>query len=273
MTVDDFYHKYARTLALHQLVSRGAGDISLTDPQQIFYIDKVGVPLELPTGVDCLVVQKACLDDYLKSVCHSQGIALFTSAFNDAEFKHGLRECLIALNPKCVARYGTFVKVCDQGILIRGESGSGKSDLALGLVDRGHQLIADDQVEFSVVDGRLIGCCPSGFLGYTEIRGLGVINVIDLYGDKAVRESSSLDLVVTLGYEDMRHEERIHGIYGDWQLQGVSVPELLIPYSVSRNMPLIIEVAARVNRLRRQGYDAAADFEAAVARLMQQENA
>ncbi len=273
MTINEFYQQFSSELLLRQLVVRGYAQIHLRELSQFQYLEQVTVPLELSSDVDCVVVHHSTLDEYLTSVCDSQGIALLTTAMDAHSFLHALQSCSLFQSPNSVARYGTLIRVAGQGVLIRGESGSGKSDLALGLVDRGHKLIADDQVEFSNMDGRLVGSCPAGFLGYIEIRGLGIINVMDIYGDDAVIERCELDLVVTLGCDDMEEEARIHGMYGDWQLEGISVPEVLIPYSVSRNMPLLIETAARVNQLRQQGYDAATDFESMVDRLVRQENA
>ncbi|MFC1750541.1 hypothetical protein ACFL2V_17235 [Pseudomonadota bacterium] len=99
------------------------------------------------------------------------------------------------------------------------------------------------------------------------------INLVDLYGEAAILEECPLDLVVTLGYDDMDENDRLSGLHGDWQLSGVSVPELLIPYCSTRNMPLLIETAARLNRLRQKGYDPSAGFQEALALVMGQENA
>ncbi len=170
---------------------------------------------------------------------------------------------------RTVARHASLVKVWEQGILIRGDSGSGKSDLGLALVERGHQWIADDLVEFVVEDGRLHGRCPQGFSGFVTIRGLGVINIAELYGEQAMLARCPLDLVVTLGQDD----ECLRDIRGEWQLLGVGVPELQIPYSRCRNMPLLIETAAKMNRLRLQGSDPSADFEMAMTQAMGRENA
>jgi len=180
--------------------------------------------------------------------------------------QHTIREIL---PPDAVARHATLLKVWGQGVLICGASGDGKSDLGLSLVDRGHQWVADDLVEFAIVDGRLYGRCPQGFSGFVDIRGLGIINITELYGEQAVVDGCALDLVVTLG----QGGERLDGVYGEWRLLGIGVPELLIPYSGRRNMPLLIETAVRANRLRLQGGDPAADFERAAAHRMRQEKA
>ncbi|MFC1750542.1 HPr kinase/phosphatase C-terminal domain-containing protein [Pseudomonadota bacterium] len=173
VTIKEFYQKNSRALGLQQLVVSSTEGVSLEAPEQFCFLEQVVVPMELEAQVACVVVPPSCVQDYLISVCKSQGVALMVTSLNLDSFFLMLTECLGPPAPHSVARYGTFVQVWDQGVMIRGESGSGKSDLALALVDRNHQLVADDQIEFLVRDQRLHGRCPKGFQGFVEIRGLG----------------------------------------------------------------------------------------------------
>ncbi len=162
------------------------------------------------------------------------------------------------------------------GVLLRGRSGSGKSDLALGLVDRGHSLVADDQVEFVVVDGRLVGRCRAGCGEFIEIRGLGVVNLARLYGKWAVRQLAPLGLVLTLETADDRDgfsRGHLSPLWGNWNLLGVDVAELTLPHGRGRDLPLLVEMAVRLNHLRQQGYDATVEWEANLATLMREESA
>lgn len=175
-----------------------------------------------------------------------------------------------------VAIHGTMVEVLGVGVLLCGGSGSGKSDLALGLVDRGHRLVADDLVEFAVADGQLLGSCRAGCGGFIEIRGLGVVNLARLYGEQALQPQAPLGLVLTLETADDRQAQRLGRLdcqRRDWSLLGVGVAELLLPCGRGRDLPLLVETAARLSRLWRQGYDGAAELEAILATLMREESA
>lgn len=272
-SIEEFYQKYSYTLGLQQLLVGRQDGVSLESGDQFCFLEQVPVPLELESQVACVVIPPSCLQDYLVSFCRSQGVALVMTSLNRDSFFLSLKECMAVNYHDSIARHGTFVRVWDQGVMIRGESGSGKSDLALELVDRNHQLVADDQIEFVAREKRLYGRSPNNFQGFIEIRGLGIINLVDLYGEEAVLGECQLDLVVTLGYDEMGEEDRLGGLHGDWQLRGVTVPEVLIPFSRTRNMPLLIETAARVNRMRQKGYDPSAGFHEALALVLGQENA
>lgn len=167
-----------------------------------------------------------------------------------------------------------MVEVFGCGVLLRGRSGSGKSDLGLGLVDRGHRLVADDLVEFAVINGQLTGSCRAGCGGFIGLRGLGVVNLERLYGGRAVVAAAPLALVITLA-DDGRDAlaERLHCQRRDWSLLGVGVTELVLPCGQGRDLPLLVETAVRLNRLWQQGYDAAAELERSLATLMREESA
>jgi HPr kinase/phosphorylase len=172
-----------------------------------------------------------------------------------------------------VAVHGTMVEVLGLGVLLRGRSGSGKSDLALGLVDRGHCLVADDLVEFAVNEGQLIGSCRAGCSGFIEIRGLGVVNLVHLYGEQAVRSQAALGLVLSLETVDDGRWNSGGCQHRDWNLLGVNVMELMLPGNPGRDWPLLVETAVRLQRLRQQGYDAATELEENLASLMREESA
>ncbi len=171
------------------------------------------------------------------------------------------------------AVHGTLMEVFGTGVLLSGASGSGKSDLALGLVDRGHRLVADDQVEFVVAEGQLLGGCRTGCAGFIEVYGLGVVNLARLYGEQAVCQELPLGLVLSLETADdhrIKLSDRLFCQQRDWTLMGVSVRELLLPCGQGRNLPLLVETAVRLNRLWQQGYNGTAEFEACQIALMRE---
>lgn len=166
------------------------------------------------------------------------------------------------------SRPGVMLEVHGQGVLLEGRSGVGKSDLALGLVARGHRLVADDMVEFRRHDGRLHGRCRGGFEGFLEVSGLGLIDLKRLFGEQAFCASASLTLVLALEAEMPEDYDGLQPLAFDWQLSGISVPAWRLPCSSQRDMPLIVETALRLNRARQQGYDAGSDLQSSLTSLL-----
>jgi len=154
--------------------------------------------------------------------------------------------------------HGVLVAVEDLGLLLRGASGTGKSELAIELLSRGHKLIADDAVEWHRDDGgRVIGSCPALLSGFIEVRGLGVLDARALYGEAAVIAETALDLVIDLGIRaDPSAEERLSGRRGIFKVLGQPVPEISLPRRVGHNLAVLVEAACRDHKLRLAGYRA-----------------
>lgn len=172
--------------------------------------------------------------------------------------------------------HGVLVEVFGIGVLILGDSGVGKSETALELVERGHRLVADDAVEIRCIAGNiLLGRGANRALGHhMEIRGLGIINVTHLFGVGAIRESKQIQLIVQLEYWDSEKEyDRIGAEERYREILGVKVPELEIPVKPGRNIPIIIETAARNERLKKMGYYSAREFNQSVLKWLESENA
>jgi len=158
--------------------------------------------------------------------------------------------------------HGVLVDVYGIGVLLLGESGSGKSECALDLITRGHRLVADDVVEVAR-DGQgiLMGRGPARIRHHMEIRGLGIINIRDLFGVAAIRYRKRIELVIQLltwrpeeEYDRLGVEEFGHPILG------VTLPLLRIPVSAGRNVAILVEVAARNHLLKLMGVHAARAF-------------
>jgi HPr kinase/phosphorylase len=158
--------------------------------------------------------------------------------------------------------HGVLVDVSGIGVLLLGESGTGKSECALDLITRGHGLVADDVVELSRDGGHgVVGRGPARIRHHMEIRGLGIINIRDLFGLAAVRDRKRIDLVIQL--ETWRPEEeydRLGLAEQTYALLGVDVPLLRIPVSVGRNVAILVEVAARNQLLKSMGVHGARAF-------------
>ena len=166
-----------------------------------------------------------------------------------------------ALAPR-VTRHGVLMEIYGEGVLLIGESGIGKSETAVELIKRGHRLIADDAVEIKRVRSTtLIGSAPPLIRNYIELRGIGIINVANLYGAGSVKDSTSIDLVVDIVPWDTKQVYDRLGLEDHfYELLGVQVPLNTIPVTPGRNLAVILEVAAMNNRQRRTGYNAALEF-------------
>ena len=155
--------------------------------------------------------------------------------------------------------HGVLLDILGLGVMITGESGIGKSECALDLVGRGHRLVADDTVEVKVRgEAVLIGSCPELTRHYVEIRGLGLVNVTDLFGVAATRSSKRIELVVQLERWELGREYDRLGLTTDTQeVLGVSIPLIRMPVAPGRNVAMLVEVAARNSLLRSRGRHAA----------------
>ncbi len=155
--------------------------------------------------------------------------------------------------------HGVLLDILGLGVLITGESGIGKSECALDLVCRGHRLVADDTVEVKVRgESVLIGSCPEMTRHYVEIRGLGLVNVTDLFGVAATRSSKRIELVVQLERWELGREYDRLGLTVETREQlGVSIPLIRMPVAPGRNVAMLVEVAARNTLLRSRGRHAA----------------
>lgn len=158
-----------------------------------------------------------------------------------------------------ITKHGVLVNVFGEGVLITGESGVGKSEAALELVKRGHQLVADDVVDICrVSDNRLVGESPEMTRYFMEIRGIGIIDVRAMYGVGAVILKKSINMIMHLEKWDNTKEYDRLGLKDETiSILGVKVPHLLTPVRPGRNLAIIIEVAARNLTLKQMGYSAA----------------
>ncbi len=162
----------------------------------------------------------------------------------------------------CITRSGVMLEVYGEGVLIQGESGVGKSEVAIELIKRGHRLIADDAVEIRETShGTLEAQAPELIRHYMELRGIGVIDVRRLFGMGAIKEEQQIDLVITLEpWKDGAMYDRL-GLEGsNTHILGVKVPAMTIPVKPGRNLASIIEVAAMNNRNRKMGHNAALEL-------------
>ena len=164
-----------------------------------------------------------------------------------------------------VILHGVFMEIYSIGVLITGEAGSGKSELALELLSRGHRLVADDAPEFTqIAPDVLDGTCPELLQDLLEVRGLGVLNVREMFGDTAVKKNKYLRLIVHLTKPHLEPQpggmERITGDISARRVLDLDVPEITLPVMPGRNLAVLAEAATRAHILRAKGVDPAAAF-------------
>ena len=160
-----------------------------------------------------------------------------------------------------IARHGVLMNIYGQGVLILGDSGIGKSETAIELLKRGHRLVADDAVEIRRISNNLFGTAPEIIRHYIEIRGVGVIDVQQLFGMGAVQFDTEIDLVIQLEqWVDGKFYDRLGLGEEKYAMLGVELPIVTIPVRPGRNLAGIVEIATMKNRQMKYGYNAARDF-------------
>ncbi|HET9048254.1 MAG TPA: HPr(Ser) kinase/phosphatase [Chiayiivirga sp.] len=171
-----------------------------------------------------------------------------------------------ALAPRTTL-HGVFMEVHSIGVLITGDSGLGKSELALELVTRGHRLVADDAPEFTqIAPDMLDGACPEMLQDLLEVRGIGILNIREMYGDTAVKRNKYLRLILHLQRQDATaigqgHElDRLFGDVGMRKVMDLDVPQITLPVAAGRNLAVLAEAAVRAHVLKSRGFDAAQAF-------------
>ncbi len=203
----------------------------------------------------------------------NSGVPLMRSPYKTTRVISRLTNFLEAKFAPFTALHGVLVDVYGIGVLITGQSGVGKSETALELVKRGHRLVADDSVEIRQEDyDTLVGNAPPLIKHLLEIRGLGIINVMTLFGAGSVRSYKKISFIIQLELWDQKKQYDRLGLEEETlKIIDVDVPKAVIPVRPGRNLAVIIEVAAVNFRLKRMGVNAAEEFSERLTNMIQQE--
>jgi HPr kinase/phosphorylase len=200
----------------------------------------------------------------LTSIAESTETPLFLTPLPSVELMWMLRPYLARLLAESITAHGVFLDVLGMGVLITGDSGVGKSELALELISRGSGLIADDVVElFRVGPETIEGRCPTMLKDFLEVRGLGVLNIRTVFGEAALRPRKSLKLIVHLqrpSGPDFTSMERLPLDAGSQEVMGVDIRKVIIPVAAGRNLAVLIEAAVRNYVLQLRGIDSTQEF-------------
>ena len=170
--------------------------------------------------------------------------------------------------------HGVFMEMFTIGVLITGDAGSGKSELALELLTRGHRLIADDAPEFTQISPEIIdGTCPEVLQDCLEVRGLGVLNIRHMFGDSAIKLNKFLRMIIHLDIPDQAAgagiKDRLHSDSSLQKVLDLEIPRIRLPVMAGRNLAVMAEAAVRDLMLKMKGYDAASEFIERHSRVLQ----
>lgn len=221
--------------------------------------------------VPCLVMARGAEPPaYLIGEAAAAGIAVFISSMVTMNFLNAATLALSQDFAPTKSEYGSMVDILGVGTLIRGSSGIGKSECVLGLLERGHSLVSDDITRYRAIEGReLIGTSPDLTRHHMEVRGLGVINVMSIFGVGSVRLEKRLDLVVTLrDWQELEEVDRTGLDQDYYDVLGLAIPHVTIPVRMGRDLARLVEVAALDQKLKSMGHHSALEFNERLVQIM-----
>jgi HPr kinase/phosphorylase len=228
---------------------------SLSNKQRIETFEKL-----LGCNLACFVVTNGIrAPKYLRELMNKHKTPLFTTRLESSHIIDLITHYLDYQMAPRQSLHGDLLDIFGLGVLIMGESGAGKSECALELIARGHRLVADDIVEIKLVENEvLLGSCPEHIRYLMEIRGIGLIDIKDLFGVGAVRESKKVELVVRLEHWREDKDYTRLGI-ADRTVEhlGIKIPCIDMPVAPGRNLSILVEVAARNQLLKFKGINVA----------------
>jgi HPr kinase/phosphorylase len=213
----------------------------------------------------CLVIADTVeVPQTLTDYANRTDTPLFYSPLPSVQLMWMMRHYIVKALAESTTRHGVFLDVLGVGVLITGDSGVGKSELALELITRGNGLVADDVVEiYRVSPETLEGRCPELLRDFIEVRGLGVLNIRTMFGETAVRRKKSLKLIVHLhrpANSELSQMERLPLHASHQEILGVKINTVNIPVMAGRNLAVLVEAAARNFVLQQRGIDTMQEF-------------
>ena len=208
-----------------------------------------------------VIADGAPADVRMLRAAEASGVAVLVSDAPGAQLIDRLRRYLGKALAETTERHGVCMDVLGLGVLITGDSGVGKSELALELISRGHGLVADDVVEVSRIAASTLECrCPPMLKDFLEVRGLGVLDIRTIFGETAVRPKMNLRLVVQLDRPGTTESERLPLHEQSEDILGVAVRKVVIPVAAGRNLAVLLEAAVRNYILQLRGIHSTAEF-------------
>jgi len=222
--------------------------------------------------IPCLVTSRgAHLDLDLLGVAEELQIAVFRTPMVTMRFINAATIAMEVDFSPSVTEFGSMVDILGVGVLIRGQSGIGKSECVLGLIERGYSLVADDVTRVKSFEGReLMATAPDLTRYHMEVRGIGIINVASVFGIGSIRVEKRLDMVVTLqDWQELEEVDRIGLDQQFYEILKLKVPHVTIPVRPGRDIARLVEVAAMDQKLKGLGRNSAAEFNDKLLNLME----
>ncbi len=253
---------YFKSFAFRRIQLFGAGEIAYLRDQSEEHVEKVLRQI-VAKQVPCLIVSRNLNPpQILREVAEEAKVPLFRTPMTTRDFINAATLLLEEAFAPRVAEHGTLLDIKGIGVLIRGRSGVGKSECALALIERGHSLVADDLVYIRLDNEQVLqGRSSELNRGYMECRGIGIVNIADLFGVRAVRLEKNIDLVVT--FEEWKPgmvEERTGLETEYFSILGIQIPHIVLPVRPGRDLARLVEVATLVQALKLIGHDSAKEF-------------
>ena len=226
----------------------------------------------LPETPAVIVARGLVVPEEMLRAARECKIAILTSRTATSRLSGELSSYLDSRLAKRTSVHGVLMDIYGMGVLIQGDSGIGKSETGLELVKRGHRLVADDRVDIYSKDEMTLWGEPAEILKHLlEIRGVGIIDIMSLYGASAVKDSSQVQLAVYLeNYDTHKTFDRLGNNAEELEVSGVTIPRIRIPVKTGRNISVVIEAAAMNYRAKEMGFDATRLFEERLTNLIAQ---
>ena len=210
----------------------------------------------------CIVFSRDLdIDEVFLQQAKQKGVAIFSSALSTSELISEVVENLKEMQARTIQEHGVLMDIDGVGVMIKGSSGIGKSEIALELLRRGHRIVADDIVVIRRVGNVLDGSANPLVKNFMELRGVGLVNIVRLYGASSIKLNQEIELIIELeNWDTSKTYERLGGEPEKEDILGISLTKMTIPVSPGRNIAVVIETAASVYRLSQMGYNAMDDL-------------
>ena len=213
--------------------------------------------------IPCIVFSRGLKPDKeFIAAAQQSGVPVFQTPLVTMKFINKATIDLEMMFAPRVSEHGCMIDILGVGVIVKGESGIGKSEAVLALIERGYSLVADDVVKAVLVDGRDVICTSAELTrDHMEVRGIGIINVAQMFGVKAIRKQKELDLIVSLKHwDEVKDVDRL-GMEQEYvKVLGIDIPHVTIPVRPGRDLARLVEVAAFQVKLRKSGYNAAEEL-------------
>lgn len=243
--------------------------VQVIGPSEVHFLDTLAkeekdrvVESFFKNSFPCIVFSRDMkVDEVFVENAKQKGVAIFSSKLSTSELISEIVENLKEMQAHTIQEHGVLMDIDGVGVMIKGSSGIGKSEIALELLRRGHRIVADDIVVIKRIGNTLDGSANPLVKNFMELRGVGLVNIVRLYGASSIKLNQEIELVIELeNWDNSKTYERLGGEPEQEEILGIPLTKMTIPVSPGRNIAVVIETAASVYRLSQMGYNAMDDL-------------